>query len=49
MIADMLGMNRVTVLRILKNLRDLALVEQINGHLCIRSVEAIKDHMDLIC
>lgn len=49
MIADMLGMNRVTVSRILKDLRDLALVEQINGHLCIRSVEAIKDHMDLIC
>jgi len=46
MLADLLGMNRVTVTRKLKELKDLALVEQINGYYCVRSLEQLKAHMD---
>lgn len=48
MIADMLGMNRVTVSKKFKELRDLSLLEQINGYLCIRSAEALDMHMELM-
>ncbi|MDO4545116.1 MAG: Crp/Fnr family transcriptional regulator [Bacillota bacterium] len=47
-LADMLGMNRVTVTRKFKELKDLSLLEQINGYYCIRSMEQLQDHMDHI-
>ncbi len=47
-IADMLGMNRVTVSKKFKELRDISLLEQINGYLCVRSAEALQKHMELM-
>ena len=48
MIADMLGMNRVTVSKKFKELRDLSLLEQINSYICIRSADALAKHMELM-
>ncbi len=48
MMADMLGMNRVTITRKFKELRELSLVEQINGYICVRSPEALRKHMELM-
>lgn len=48
MIADMLGMNRVTVTKKFRELRDLSLVEQINGYICVRDPEALQKHMELM-
>ena len=45
-IGDMLGMNRVTVSKKFKELRDLSLLEQINGYICIRSADALAKHME---
>ncbi len=45
MIADILGMNRVTVTRKLKELKNLGLIETVNGCYCIRSVEQMEHHM----
>ena len=44
----MLGMNRVTVSKKFKELRDISLLEQINGYLCVRSAEALQKHMELM-
>lgn len=48
MLAGMLGVNRVTAVRAMHNLRDLGLVERINGFLCIRSKELLKNHQELL-
>ena len=48
MIADMLGINRVTVAKKFKEMKDSSMLEQINGYLCIRSAEALQKHMDLM-
>lgn len=47
-LADMLGINRVTVSKKVKELKDLSLIEQVNGFICIRDKEALKKHMDLM-
>ena len=46
MLADMIGVNRVTAVRAMRSLRDLGLVEWINGFHCIRSPEALKTHQE---
>ncbi|MEA4923045.1 MAG: Crp/Fnr family transcriptional regulator [Eubacteriaceae bacterium] len=46
MVADLLGMNRVTVARKFTELKNLALMEQINGYYCIRSIEKLEEHMN---
>lgn len=48
MIADMLGMNRITVTKKLSDMKDMALIEQINGYLCISSAEEMQQHMDAL-
>ncbi len=47
-LAGMLSVNRITVVRALKELKDLGFIEQINGYYCIRDVRSLRDHMDLI-
>jgi len=47
-IANTLRINRVTVTRALKKLRDSGHVEQINGFLCIRNPYKLRAHMDFI-
>ncbi|MDO4545858.1 MAG: Crp/Fnr family transcriptional regulator [Bacillota bacterium] len=44
MVADILGVNRVTVTRIFRNLRG-AFLEQINGNYCIRSAELLQEYI----
>ena len=45
-IANLLCINRVTAVRTIRKLRDLALIEQVNGFYCIRDVAALKRHME---
>ena len=47
-IANSIQANRVTVARAIRELKDLGLVEYINGYYCIRSVEQLKKHMTYI-
>lgn len=47
-IANLLGINRITTLRVMKDLKDMGLIEQINGLYCIRDEENLKRHMDFI-
>ena len=46
MIASLLGINRVTAVRAIKGLKDMGLIEQINGYYCIRDTEKLKRHLD---
>lgn len=46
MLADLLGMNRVTVSRKFKKLRDLGLISQENGHLYLPDIDAFLNYMD---
>ena len=44
--ANTLHANRVTIARAIHDLKDRGLVEYINGHYCIRSMDKLKKHMD---
>ena len=46
--ANRLRANRVTVARIIRDLKDLGLVEYINGYYCIRDVHKLQKHMDYL-
>ena len=46
MLADILGMNRVTVSRKFKKLRDLGLISQQDGYLYLPDINAFLDYMD---
>lgn len=46
LITDMLGINRATTVRSMRKLRDLGLVEHINGYYCVRSIEALRRHQE---
>ena len=48
MLADLLGLNRITVTRKIKELKELALIEVINGYICIRDTEQLTNHMDAL-
>lgn len=48
MLSNLLGINRITAVRAIKQLKELNLIEQINGHYCIRSIEKLKKHQDVI-
>jgi CRP-like cAMP-binding protein len=44
--ANQIQANRVTVARIIRELKDLGHIEYINGYYCIRDLERLKRHMD---
>jgi CRP/FNR family transcriptional regulator len=44
--SNLLGVNRITVNRIIKKLTDMGLIEQINGYYCICDREKLIRHMD---
>ena len=46
--ASLLQASRVSVARVMKGLKDLNLVEYINGFYCIRSTEQLRRHMDAL-
>lgn len=48
MFTSLLGVNRATTVRSLKLLRDLGLVEHINGYYCIRSLESLQRYQELL-
>jgi CRP/FNR family transcriptional regulator len=47
-LSDLLGVNRITVNRSMKKLRDIDLISQINGYYCIHDMEKLRRHMDYI-
>jgi CRP/FNR family transcriptional regulator len=46
MLSNLLGINRITAVHIIKELKDLGLIEQINGYYCIRDIEKLKIHLE---
>ena len=44
MMSNLLGINRITTVRIIKELKELNLVEQVNGFYCIRNIEKLKQY-----
>jgi CRP/FNR family cyclic AMP-dependent transcriptional regulator len=49
LLSNLLGINRVTAVRAIKELKEMALIEQINGYYCIRSLEKLKRHQERMC
>lgn len=48
MLSNLLGINRITTVRAIKELKELALIEQINGYYCIRNIEKLKQHQEML-
>lgn len=48
LISNLLGINRITTVRTMKDLKAMGLIEQINGYYCIRDTEALKRHMNML-
>lgn len=48
MLSNLLGINRITTVRTIKELKELNLLEQVNGYYCIRSIEKLKRHQDMV-
>lgn len=48
LLSSMLGINRITAVRAIKELKDMALIEQINGFYCIRDIEKLKKHQQML-
>lgn len=46
LLSNLLGINRVTAVRAIKELKEMSLIEQINGFYCIRSIERLKRHQE---
>ena len=44
-LANLLGINRITMVRAVKELRELGLIDQVNGFYCIRDREKMKEYM----
>lgn len=44
MLSNLLGINRVTAVRAIKELKDMSLIEQINGYYCIRDISKLQRH-----
>ena len=47
-LTSMLGVNRATTVRGLRQLRNLGLIENINGYYCVRSMEALRRHQEML-
>ncbi len=47
-ITSMLGVNRATTVRALRSLKDLNLLENINGYYCVRSEELLRRHQETL-
>ncbi|MGN0997300.1 MAG: Crp/Fnr family transcriptional regulator [Candidatus Ventricola sp.] len=45
MMANLLGVNRITMVRAIKELRELGMIEQVNGFYCIRDKERMQEFM----
>jgi CRP/FNR family transcriptional regulator len=47
-LSNLLGVNRITITRIIKTLKDLGLIEQINGYYCVTDTDKMKQHLDFL-
>ncbi|MDR1905065.1 MAG: Crp/Fnr family transcriptional regulator [Treponema sp.] len=47
-LAGLLGVNRITITRIIKKLKALGLIEQINSYYCITDIDKMKQHLDFL-
>jgi CRP/FNR family transcriptional regulator len=45
-LANMLHLNRITVVRYIKELKDMKLIEYVNGYLCVRDMAALSNYRD---
>lgn len=48
LLSNFLGINRVTAVRAVKELKEKALIEQINGYYCIRDLDKLKKYQDTL-
>jgi len=48
MLSNLLGISRITTVRIIKDLKELWLIELINGYYCIRDVDKLRQHLDYL-
>jgi CRP/FNR family transcriptional regulator len=48
LISNMLGINRITAVRIIQRLKSRQLIEQINGQYCIRGKELLREYMETL-
>ncbi len=46
MISNLLGINRITAVRAIKDLKTMGLIESINGYYCIRDINRLKRHQN---
>lgn len=46
LLSNLLGINRVTAVRAIKELKEMSLIEQINGYYCIRDLTRLKRHQE---
>lgn len=46
--SNLVGINRVTAVRAIKKLKDMTLIEQINGYYCICDMERLKEHQEML-
>lgn len=46
MISTLLGINRITTVRIIKALKEMRLIEQVNGYYCIRDLNKLKAYQE---
>lgn len=47
-ITNLLGVNRATTVRAIRKLKDMNLLENINGFYCIRGIEQLKRHQEIL-
>lgn len=48
MLSSLLGINRITTVRVIKELKVLGLIEVIDGFYCFRSMEQMKMHLEML-
>ena len=48
LLSNMLGVNRITTVRAIGDLKNMNLIEQINGYYCIRDVDALRRHQEYL-
>lgn len=47
-LSGMMGINRATAVRAMHKLRDMGLIENINGFYCVRSIDSLRRHQELL-
>ena len=47
-IANLLALNRITTFRVMKDLKDQRLIEQVDGYYCILDMDGLRRHMEYL-